>query len=167
MRPPGFQIEAVYGLHASDDNPVPGHGRLVTRWISFSTAPPPMFVWVPVWPACAAFARFYLSPSWVCSRASVTWPPLLSPIPRSAFSSRTWVIVVLFVLAVVEMGLDKISEQRLAVDFVFNPLRVLAGALAFASTLAEYGTVPLVVGAVAEPSLHSWHMWRRAHCARR
>lgn len=82
------------------------------------------------------------------SRLGYLAAPSLANTPFS-FLEQTWVIIVFFVLAVVEMGLDKISEQRLAVDFVFNPLRVLAGALAFASTLAEYGTVPLVVGAVA------------------
>lgn len=66
-----------------------------------------------------------------------------------AFVQHTWAIILFFVLAVAEMGLDKLPVQPLAMDFIFNPLRVLGGALVFAVALAQYGTPALIVGAVA------------------
>lgn len=66
-----------------------------------------------------------------------------------AFLTQTWVFVVFFILALLEMGLDKLPIQGLALDFVFNPLRVLAGALVFASIMSGHGTVVVIVGAVA------------------
>jgi uncharacterized membrane protein len=66
-----------------------------------------------------------------------------------AFMTQTWAIVMFFGLAVLEMGLDKLPLPGLALDFVFNPLRVVAGALVFASAMGRHGTVAIIVGAVA------------------
>ena len=60
-----------------------------------------------------------------------------------AFLNNSWVIVALFVLALIEIIADKVPLLGSAQDLVATPIRVAAGAVAFGAALAGYQ--PLVV----------------------
>ena len=69
-----------------------------------------------------------------------------------AFLCNTWVIVALFVLAVVEIVADKVALLDSTQDLLATPVRVVAGAVAFGAALAgqrlPFVIVALVAGAL-------------------
>lgn len=67
----------------------------------------------------------------------------------AAFLEREWVLIALGALALLEIVLDKITGPKLAFDLVMTPLRMAAGALAFAVPLSNRGLVTVIIAAVA------------------
>ena len=67
----------------------------------------------------------------------------------AALLERDWVLAALGALALLELVLDKITSPMPAFDLVVTPLRVAAGALAFAVPLNSQGLVTIVIAAVA------------------
>lgn len=65
------------------------------------------------------------------------------------FLERDWVLIALGALALLEMVLDKITSPKLAFDLVMTPLRVAAGALAFAVPLSGRGLITTIIAAMA------------------
>jgi uncharacterized membrane protein len=66
-----------------------------------------------------------------------------------AFLCNSWVIVALFVLALVEITADKVPLLDSAQDLVATPLRIAAGAVAFGAALAGHHVAVVVVALVA------------------
>lgn len=63
--------------------------------------------------------------------------------------SASWLIGLFFILALVEVGLDKLSRPLPGLSAAANVVRIPAGALVFAAALAQHGLAFLVAGAVA------------------
>lgn len=66
-----------------------------------------------------------------------------------AFLENPWLIGIFFVLALVEIVVDKIPAVATAQDLVLTPLRIAAGAILFGAALVQLGTPVTVVGMVA------------------
>jgi uncharacterized membrane protein len=66
-----------------------------------------------------------------------------------AFLMSPWLIGTFFVLALLEIVVDKIPVVGTAQDLVATPLRILAGAVLFGAALVHHGTPVTVVGMVA------------------
>jgi uncharacterized membrane protein len=66
-----------------------------------------------------------------------------------AFLELTWVIVLFFVLAVIEISADKAAVLDSAQDFVATPLRVLAGAVLFGAAISHEPALAIVGGMIA------------------
>lgn len=67
----------------------------------------------------------------------------------AGFLEQDWVPIVLGALALLELVLDKVTSPKLAFDLVMTPLRVAAGALAFAVPLSSRGLITTIIAAVA------------------
>jgi uncharacterized membrane protein len=65
-----------------------------------------------------------------------------------AFLDKTWVVAVLFVLAVVEIVIDA-APLLPSRDIVLRPVRILVGAVAFAAVVAPHGWIVMVICAIA------------------
>ncbi len=96
------------------------------------------------------------------SRLEFFSAPVLSDTPF-AFLDRTWVISLLFALAVVELATDKIPRIASLHREIMRPLRIAFGGLVFAAAMAPDGWIPMVICAVvgllvaglAEHAVHS------------
>ena len=66
-----------------------------------------------------------------------------------AFLQKPWLLATFFVLALVEIVVDKVPVVGAAQDFVAIPLRMVAGAILFGAALVQHGTAAIVVGMVA------------------
>lgn len=61
------------------------------------------------------------------------------------FLERTWLIAVLFALAVIELALDKLPALAQTYNAVMRPLKVLFGGVAFAAVVAPDGWIAMAV----------------------
>jgi uncharacterized membrane protein len=66
-----------------------------------------------------------------------------------ALLNNSWVIIALFVLALIEITADKVPLLDSAQDLVATPLRIIAGAVAFGAALAQQALAIVIVGMVA------------------
>jgi uncharacterized membrane protein len=65
-----------------------------------------------------------------------------------AFLEISWVIVLLFTVALFEVGADKVPLLDSVQDLVATPARILAGALIFGAVMADEATAAMVAGMV-------------------
>jgi uncharacterized membrane protein len=97
------------------------------------------------------------------SRLEFFSAPVLNGTPF-AFLDKTWVIALLFALAVVELATDKIPRVASLHRQVMRPIRIALGGLVFAAAMAPDGWIPmaicavvgLVIAGLAEHAAHSW-----------
>jgi len=66
-----------------------------------------------------------------------------------AFLEKTWVIVLLFVLAIAELATDKVPRFASLHRQVMRPIRVALGGLVFAVAMAPDGWLPMIICAIA------------------
>ena len=64
------------------------------------------------------------------------------------FLEKTWVIILLFGLAVIEMVLDKLFVVSPVRDQVMQPIRIFLGGVVFAAAMAPEGWIAMVVSGV-------------------
>lgn len=64
------------------------------------------------------------------------------------FLEKTWVIVVFFALAVIELAVDKIFVVSPTRDQIMQPIRIALGGLVFAAAMAPEGWIAMVVAGV-------------------
>lgn len=82
---------------------------------------------------------------------------------RFAFLEKTWVIAVLFALAVIELAMDKMPALTGTYRQVARPLRILFGGVVFAAVMAPHGWIAmtvcgilgLAIAGLAEHAAHS------------
>ncbi|NLE09984.1 MAG: DUF4126 domain-containing protein [Actinobacteria bacterium] len=65
-----------------------------------------------------------------------------------AFFEKTWVVILLFVLAVIELLAEKIWVVNKTRDQAMQPIRIALGGLVFAVAMAPDGWIAMVVAAV-------------------
>lgn len=82
------------------------------------------------------------------SRLEFFSAPVLEGTPF-AFLEKTWVIILLFVLAIIELVTDKFPSLAPLHRQIMRPLRVALGGLVFAVAMAPDGWLPMVICAVA------------------
>jgi uncharacterized membrane protein len=96
------------------------------------------------------------------SRLEFFSAPLLDGTPF-AFLEKTWVIALLFALAVIELATDKIPAIAPLHRQIMRPLRIALGGLVFAGAMAPdgwismtaCGIVGLLIAGLAEQAVHS------------
>lgn len=96
------------------------------------------------------------------SRLAFFSAPVLADTPFS-FLEKTWVIALLFALAIVELATDKIPKISSLHRQIMQPIRIALGGLVFAVAMAPDGWIPMVICAVvgfaiaglAEHAVHS------------
>jgi uncharacterized membrane protein len=64
------------------------------------------------------------------------------------FLERTWVIAVLFALAVIELAIDKMPSLAPTRDQVLQPIKIVLGGVVFAAAMAPEHWISIVVCAV-------------------
>jgi uncharacterized membrane protein len=82
------------------------------------------------------------------SRLAFFSAPVLDGTPFH-FLELTWVIALLFALAVIELATDKIPAAASLHRQIMRPLRIALGGLVFAAAMAPDGWIPMVICAVA------------------
>ena len=82
------------------------------------------------------------------SRLEFFSAPVLSGTPF-AFLEKTWVIILLFALAAMEITTDKIPGWASLHRQILRPIRIALGGLVFAVAMAPDGWIPMVICAVA------------------
>ena len=96
------------------------------------------------------------------SRLAFFSAPILADTPF-AFLDKTWVIALLFALAIVELATDKIPAIASLHRQIMQPLRIALGGLVFAAAMAPdgwismtvCGIVGLLIAGLAEHAVHS------------
>ena len=78
------------------------------------------------------------------SRISFFSAPILRGTPF-AFLEKTWVISLLFALAVLELSVDKVPSFTKVRDQVMQPIKILMGGMVFAAAMAPQGWVAMSV----------------------
>jgi uncharacterized membrane protein len=78
------------------------------------------------------------------SRVSFFSAPHLGGTPF-AFLEKTWVISLLFALAVIELSVDKIPPLAEIRDQVMQPIKILLGGMVFAAAMAPQGWIAMSV----------------------
>jgi hypothetical protein len=78
------------------------------------------------------------------SRLEFASAPTLEGTPFE-FLERTWLLAVLFALAVIELALDKMPALSRTFGAVMRPLKVLLGGVVFASVMAPDGWIAMTV----------------------
>ena len=64
------------------------------------------------------------------------------------FLERTWVIALVFALAVIELAVDKIFVVSPTRDQIMRPVRIFLGGVVFAAAMAPGGWIAMVVSGV-------------------
>ncbi|MGI5940192.1 MAG: DUF4126 domain-containing protein [Thermoleophilia bacterium] len=64
------------------------------------------------------------------------------------FLDHTWIIVLLFVLAVIEIAVDKMPAIMAIRDQIMQPVKIVLGGLVFAAAMAEKNWIIIVVCAI-------------------
>ena len=82
------------------------------------------------------------------SRLEFFSAPLLDRTPF-VFLDKTWVIALLFALAIIELATDKIPAIALLHRQIMRPLRIALGGLVFAAAMAPDGWISMTVCGVA------------------
>jgi len=82
------------------------------------------------------------------SRLEFFSAPVLAETPF-AFLEETWVIALLFALAIIELATDKIPRVSSLHRQIMRPLRIALGGLVFAVAMAPDGRISMIVCAVA------------------
>jgi uncharacterized membrane protein len=100
--------------------------------------------------AALSGVRAFLPVAFLALYARLTFfsAPVLRGTPF-AFLEKTWVIALLFALAIVELATDKIPKISSLHRQVMQPFRIALGGLVFASAMAPDGWIPMVICAVA------------------
>jgi uncharacterized membrane protein len=78
------------------------------------------------------------------SRLEFASAPILDGTPF-AFLEKTWVISLLFALAVIELAVDKVPSLYPTRDQIMQPIKVVLGGLVFAASMAPDGWVAMLV----------------------
>jgi len=65
-----------------------------------------------------------------------------------AFFEKTWVIVILFVLAIIELAVDKMPSLAPTRDQIMQPIKIVLGGVVFAAAMASEHWIAVVVCAV-------------------
>ena len=81
------------------------------------------------------------------SRLEFFSAPVLTGTPFS-FLEKTWVIALLFALAIIELATDKIPRISSLHRQIMQPIRIALGGLVFAVAVAPYGWITMVICAV-------------------
>jgi uncharacterized membrane protein len=96
------------------------------------------------------------------SRLEFFSAPILDGTPF-AFLDKTWVIALLFALAIIELATDKIQPFASLHRQIMQPIKIALGGLVFAAAMAPdrwismtvCGIVGLVIAGLAEHAIHS------------
>ena len=96
------------------------------------------------------------------SRLEFFSAPVLDGTPF-AFLERTWVIALLFALAIIELATDKIPAFASLLRQIMQPIRIALGGLVFAAAMAPDGWISmtvcgiagLIIAGLAEHAVHS------------
>ncbi len=78
------------------------------------------------------------------SRLEFASAPVLDGTPF-AFLEKTWVISLLFALAVIELAVDKVPSLYPTRDQVMQPIKIVLGGLVFAAATAPDGWIAMLV----------------------
>lgn len=78
------------------------------------------------------------------SRLEFASAPTLAGTPFE-FLEKTWVLAVLFALAVIELAVDKMPALAQTYDAVMRPLKILFGGVVFAAVMAPDGWIAMTV----------------------
>jgi uncharacterized membrane protein len=78
------------------------------------------------------------------SRLEFASAPILDGTPF-AFLEKTWVISLLFALAVVEVAVDKVPSLYPTRDQIMQPIKIVLGGLVFAAAMAPDGWIAMLV----------------------
>ncbi len=81
------------------------------------------------------------------SRLEFASAPILDGTPF-AFLERTWVIALFFVLAVIELAVDKVPSLYPTRDQIMQPIKIVLGGVVFAAAMAPDGWIAVMVAAV-------------------
>lgn len=81
------------------------------------------------------------------SRLEFASAPVLDGTPF-AFLENTWVIALFFVLAVIELAVDKVPSLYPTRDEIMRPIKTVLGGVVFAAAMAPDGWIAMVVSAV-------------------
>jgi len=64
------------------------------------------------------------------------------------FLQKTWVIILLFVLAVAEIGVDKLPALSLSRDRIMGPIKIVLGGVVFAAAMSPDGWIAMAASGV-------------------
>lgn len=78
------------------------------------------------------------------SRLEFASAPQLAGTPF-AFLEETWLLALLFALAIIELALDKLPALTVTYNAVMRPVKVLLGGLVFAAAVAPSGWIAMTV----------------------
>jgi uncharacterized membrane protein len=78
------------------------------------------------------------------SRLEFASAPILDGTPF-AFLEKTWVISLLFALAVIELAVDKVPSLYPTRDQIMQPIKIVLGGLVFAAAMAPDGWIAMLV----------------------
>ncbi len=78
------------------------------------------------------------------SRLEFASAPILDGTPF-AFLEKTWVISLLFALAVIELAVDKVPSLYPTRDQIMQPIKIVFGGLVFAAAMAPDGWIAMLV----------------------
>jgi uncharacterized membrane protein len=78
------------------------------------------------------------------SRLEFASAPILDGTPF-AFLEKTWVISLLFALAVIEVAVDKVPSLYPTRDQIMQPIKIVLGGLVFAAAMAPDGWIAMLV----------------------
>jgi uncharacterized membrane protein len=78
------------------------------------------------------------------SRLEFASAPVLEGTPF-AFLEKTWVISLLFAMAVIELAVDKVPSLYPTRDQVMQPIKIVLGGLVFAAAMAPDGWIAMLV----------------------
>jgi uncharacterized membrane protein len=78
------------------------------------------------------------------SRLGLFSAPVVSGTPF-AFLEKTWVISLLFALAVIEIAVDKVPSLADVRDQIMQPIKMLLGGMVFAAAMAPEGWIAMLV----------------------
>jgi uncharacterized membrane protein len=81
------------------------------------------------------------------SRVEFFSAPVLDGTPF-AFLEKTWVLALLFALAIIELATDKIPAIASLNRQIMRPIRIALGGLVFAAALAPDGWIPMTICAI-------------------
>jgi uncharacterized membrane protein len=81
------------------------------------------------------------------SRLEFASAPVLAD-THFAFLEKTWVIVLFFALAVIEIALDKMPSIARVRDAVMRPIHIVLGGVVFAAVMAPSGWISMAVSGV-------------------
>lgn len=65
-----------------------------------------------------------------------------------AFLEKTWVIALLFALAVIELAVDKMPALTQTRDQIMQPIKIVLGGLVFAAAMAPAGWIAMTVSGI-------------------